>query len=235
MIISVIVRTHNEERNLNRFILGYYNWVDYILVQDDQSDNIDYIINAVETYSPKVQFGTYSDKRMGSGDISRAYHHIQLNQLIDWAEELNSDWIIMDDCDCFPNRILKNGARELLENCEKDFIFATRVYFYKDGGFLSNFCSSGGVWQQGIWAWKANKEFRFIDDGARPQKFDPISDERILRIKPPLSLLHFPWPDNEVINEKRKRYSAIYGSVYNNFDPLRFGGKLLPPEDWMVE
>jgi hypothetical protein len=47
--------------------------------------------------------------------------------------------------------------------------------------------------------------------------------------------MHFPWVDDEIIEIKRRRYAAIYGEEYENFDPKRFGGNLLRPPEWLKE
>ena len=99
--IVVIVRTHNEQKNLNRFVLAYYDWVDRILVEDDESSNNTYLLDIKERYGDKVFVRYYNGQRVERNGVSRAIHHKQLNGLIEWAEECNTDWIIHDDCIIF--------------------------------------------------------------------------------------------------------------------------------------
>ena len=235
MIISVIVRVHNEERNLERFVRAYHDWVDYIFIQDDESDDKTYLLDIEQKY-PKAVVENYDGKRIIRETVTRAVQHIQLNQMIAWAENKNSDWIIMDDCDSIPNKTLRLGARQLIESCEKPFIYAPKLTFYKDQGWCPKFSMPHGKWATAIWAWKAKRGFEFIDNGERSQTFDPIDEKDKLRIYPPYATLHYPWPDDNVIIQKRIRYTEIYGMAYSKFDPLNFAGpvdKNIP--EWAIE
>lgn len=233
MKISVIVRTHNEERNLPKFVEAYHDWVDYIFVQDDNSDDRTYLLDVMRDY-PKVYVHWYYGKRIKAGKITRAFHHIQLNQLIEWAEGMKSKWIIMDDCDSIPNRELRLGGRKILKSCPKDFVYITKLHFYKDKGHFPEFSAPQGHSGHCLWAWKADKGFKFIDNGNKAQRFEKIDPDRIYKIDPPFVALHHPWPNDEVIAEKRERYTAIYGDEYKNFDPLSFAGKLEEPPWYAV-
>lgn len=235
MKISVIVRTHNEEKNLEKFILSYVNWVDHILVQDDESDDVQYLFDMKFKY-PKVQLDFYKGKRIEVGNITRAYQHLQLNSMIEWAESIGTDWIIMDDCDCRPNYLLKEKGKEILHYppiTYKKFC-VTRLYVYKDRGYIHDMSYKDNRWLPSLWAWRANQGFRFLDNGHAGQKFCVVDDEYIVDILPPYCLLHYPWQDDEMIETKRQRYTAIYGEEYKNFDPLRFGSLQKLPE-WAKE
>ena len=115
MVITVIVRVKNEERNLEKFVKCYHDWVDHILVQDDNSDSLDYLFDIEDNY-PKVKVNYVPVTQFKVGKVSRGYQDAQLNTLIFAAECLGSDWIIMDDCDCTPNEILQKDIRGLLED-----------------------------------------------------------------------------------------------------------------------
>lgn len=235
MIISVVVRTHNEERNLEKFVKAYHDWVDYIFIQDDESDDRTYLLDIMRDY-PKAYVHWYYGERIIRKTITRAYQHIQLNRLIERAEGMKSDWIIMDDCDSIPNKNLRLAGRDIIEACDKNFIYIPKVTFYKDQGWFPKFAIPKDHWSTCLWAWKADKGFRFEDVGERSQYFTPIDDEKIQRLAPPFSALHCPWPNDDVIMEKRIRYTEIYGQAYSKFDPLMFAGPLDPniPE-WAVE
>jgi glycosyltransferase involved in cell wall biosynthesis len=236
MNISVIVRIHNEERNLEKFVKAYHDWVDHIFIQDDNSDSEDYIWNVIDEY-PKTKLDFYDDKRIvtSNKNVTRAYHHIQLNQLIDSAKQVESDWIILDDCDSVPNKHLREGGRQIIEACPLDFVYVTRITFYKDLGYFPEFSTPKGSTGHCLWAWRANKGFRFIDNGCNAQRFDRIDSKRIYKLNPPYVLLHYPWPSDEVILQKRERYTAIYGEEYSRFDPLMFAGKLDKKIPWYAE
>lgn len=231
MIITAIVRTHNEKRNLEPFVAAYHDWVDHILIQDDESDDYQYIYDVLDKYS-KTLVDIYDGERIERGEISRAKQHIQLNELIEWAESLGSDWIIMDDCDSVPNADLREQGKEILTQCLVDFVYVSRLYLYKDEGYFPKMSMPNGEWAQGLWAWKANKDFRFLDRGDKPQGFKRPKPDNILRLLPPYILIHKPWPTDDVIAEKRIRYTAIYGKDYEKFDPKESSGKLEPLPEW---
>lgn len=232
MKIAIIVRTYNEQKNLPLFIDAYIDWVDYILVQDDLSENTDYLQNLPE----KVIVSYYEGERIERDKITRAKQDIQLNSLIQGAENLGTDWIIMDDCDCFPNFSLKRDGRTILETSKKEFVFVTRLYLYKDRGHFPKLARHNEEWTPSLWAWKANKGFEFVDNGDNGQKtkYVNVRDRHSLNT-PPYVLLHKPWPDDETIAEKRFRYSQIYGNTYKDFNPLSFGGKLEELPEWANE
>jgi len=230
MKIAVIVRTYNEQKNLPKFIEAYIDWVDYILVQDDWSEDWEYL----QDLPKKVLVSFYTGERIERDKITRAKQDIQLNSLIQWAEHIKADWIIHDDCDCVPNYHLIRGGRHILENCDKDFVYATRLYLYKDQGHFPELAKHEGEWVHSLWAWKANKGFEFLENGDNGQKAMPVKKKDKFEIGiPPYCLLHSPWPDDATIAEKRFRYSQIYGDQYENFDPLKFGGELEELPEWV--
>ena len=68
MKIIVIVRTYNVQKNLPKFIDAYIDWVDYILVQDDWSEDWEYLYNLPK----KVLVSFYTGERFEREVISRA-------------------------------------------------------------------------------------------------------------------------------------------------------------------
>ena len=230
MKITVIIRTYNEQENLPKFIEAYIDWVDLILVQDDWSEDVDYLFDLPK----KVRVSFYTGERIERDKITRAKQDIQLNGLIQWAEHLESDWIIMDDCDCLPNKHLRLGGRHILENCDRDYVYVPRLYLYKDQGHFPKLVKPNGDWAYSLWAWKARKGFEFLENGDNGQKAMKVNEKDRYEVGvPPYCLLHDPWPNDTVIAEKRFRYSQIYGDEYKEFDPLKFGGKIEPLDEWM--
>lgn len=89
-------------------------------------------------------------------------------------------------------------------------------------------------WQHALWAWRTKTNFRFEPNGDGSQTFNPPKTEHIYRLPiPPYTTLHHPWVDDTIIAEKRKRYTAIYGELYKDFDPLDFGGCLEELPKWL--
>ena len=128
MRIIAIVRTRDESRNIERFCMNY-QWVDQILVADGGS--LDNTIEIAESM-PKTQVRKFEDKTQMENDIWRNPEGPHLNFLRDWAESEGADWILSDDCDCFPNYHLKQDTRELLENTGFDWIYTVRLYLWKN-------------------------------------------------------------------------------------------------------
>lgn len=77
MKIVVIVRTYNEEKNLPDFITAY-DWADCILVQDDWSDNPDYLFDLPKN----VRVSFYTGERIVRDELTRAKQDVQLNSMI---------------------------------------------------------------------------------------------------------------------------------------------------------
>ena len=226
MKITVIVRTHNEERNLERFV-DSYPWADKILIQDDKSANKDYLIDIFTKNELRVGLRFYNGRRLERNGVSRAIHHVQLNSMIDWAEEIGTDWIIYDDCDCFPTKNLTKDGRKLIEISHRDFIYATRYYLYKDMGYAPKMSPDGS-----LWAWRANKGFRFLPLDDKPQTVDePDSVWNFHGTT--FALLHNPWPDDETIARKMDFYSKLYDRPSSH--PRDHIGEVIPLERWMID
>lgn len=229
MKIVVIVRIYNEQHNLPAFI-DAYDWADTILIQDDWSDDDEYLYGLPK----KCKVSYYTGERIERPELTRAKQHIQLNSLIRWAEHLEADWIISDDCDSLPNVALIRDGRKILESCKRQFIYTTKFHLYKDKGYFPNLSNIEGKWQHALWAWKTESYFRFKDAGDRPQNFDRPEENNILRLPiPPYVMLHRPWYDDDIIKDKQIRYTSIYGDEYKNFNPLHFGGTLKELPKWV--
>ena len=229
MKIVVVVRTYNEQENLPKFIDSYIDWVDLILVQDDWSEDQEYLYDLPR----KVLVSHYSGERIERKNITRAKQDVQLNSLIRWAEHLRADWIIMDDCDSVPNIHLQEDGRSILEGCKQDFVYTTRFYLYKDHGYFPEMSNHNGNLVPSILAWKAHKGFNFINNVDNSQKFTLPDSEQIRKLEIPYILLHSPWSSDKIIEEKRMRYTEIYGEQYATFDPLSFGGELELLPEWI--
>jgi len=233
MRITATVRTKNEEKNLRRFVESY-QWADNVLIMDDFSDDETYLNEVVSEFE-NAQWKQFPGKRVAKEGITRAPHGNHINALFDWAEEIGTDWIIFDDCDCFPNKLFRSSAREIIEACKQDFIYLVRIYLYKDKGYFPYMSKPAGEWEASAYAFRANQGFRFSVDESLPyiQTFVRPDESYVLRLMPPYCLIHCPWPDDEAIAIKRDRYSRTYGERYSRFDPLNFAGELDNLEVWM--
>lgn len=225
MKIVTTVRTLNEQENISAFYSCYAAWVDKILVADGGST--DDTVRRAKTYK-KIAVRNFTEKVTKNG-VWRNPQGKHINFLLDWAfEEEQADWVIFDDCDCFPNYLLQSMGRHLFETAELNgytAIYAHRLYIYMDKYFPG--MNAPG---QSIWAWSKNS-------GIRASLRDPIyyellnmpAEEQGLKLEHPYVLLHKAWPDEATIQRKQNFYEKIRGIPQDH--PLKFGGQLasLPP------
>lgn len=232
MKVVVIVRTRNEERNIERFCSDY-EWADCILVADGSST--DRTVELTWQF-PRVfvrDFPTAIPLKKG---LNRNPHGEHLNFLIDWATRLGADWIIHDDADCFPNYLVKETILSLMKSTNKNYIYITRLYLYKDQGHFPKLAQpiKTGVYEPGLWAWRATTGLRF-KEGIEPHRHQELAflppQNEILKLPPPYCLLHCPWQDDEMINRKLEFYRKS-GEVPNMRHPFESSGKLEPLPSW---
>jgi hypothetical protein len=237
MKIVVIVRTRNEEENIERFCKGY-QWADKILVAD--GDSRDNTVSIAKEF-PNVEVRDYSVFIQMDNGIIRTPHGSHLNFLIDWAFiENEADWVIQDDCDCFPNKILKADARTILESTPSKFVYVTRMYLWKDEGHFPKLAKSGGEeYTPGIWAWHKSAKLRFRAD--RVSKIESHQElayippeQEVLKLMPPYALLHCPWQTEEMV-ERKLAFYRLSGQIRGMQHPLHFGGPLEPLPEWAHE
>jgi hypothetical protein len=235
MIIAT-TRTRNEEANIEKFCLSYleHDLADVVLVADGGSDD-----NTIEIAQniPGVKVREFNERVEGGKGLWRNPHGKHINFINDWAIEEGADWILFDDCDCVPNRLLQESGREILEGTDKLYAYAVRVYFWGDKLWFPSLslkkgrtCSS---WMHSLWGWRAGSGFRAkeADPWLHEFAYTPTPDER-QKIDPPLALLHRPWPTAEDTDRKVKFYREI-GQHPKMLHPTEFGGATEPIKEWM--
>jgi glycosyltransferase involved in cell wall biosynthesis len=237
MKIIVIARTRNEEENIERFCKAY-QWADKILVADGGSR--DNTVSIAKTFE-NVEVRDYSVFIQMDNGIIRTPHGSHLNFLIDWAFiENEADWVICDDCDCFPNYEVKNNVRVLMESTDKNYVYITRLYLWKDEGYFPNLSKPNtDDYVPSIWAWKRETQLRFRADRVSSheshQELSFIPHPlQILNLMPPYALLHCPWQTEEMV-ERKLAFYRLSGQIKNMQHPLHFGGPLEPLPEWAVE
>ena len=218
--IVVIVRTLNEQRNIEPFCSSYV-WADKVLVADGGSTD-----NTVEFASlyDFVEVRTFPDIREKNG------HHFNpqgehLNFLIDWAiKEEKADWIIFDDCDCLPNYALKERGRLLIETAnynDYEAVFLYRLYIWGPNNYFPQLNEPG----QSLWAWRANANIRgAINNETALHVMNIPPPEKRFYIEPPICLLHYSWPDEKAVRAKMEYYRAVEERDIES--PLVFAGPL---------
>lgn len=233
MKIVTIVRTRDEARNIERFC-EHYQWVDAVLVADGGS--LDDTVSLAQKYK-NVKVRNFPIKVPMENGLWRNPHGAHINFLSHWARfEENADWIIFDDCDCVPNYLLVDKGRELLEQTDKDYVYAVRVYLWGEDRHFPNMAQphGRGKWEPSIWAWRASTRLHFRED--HPEYLQEMTirppEDRKLNLLPPYCLIHRPWPTEEFTNQKIDFYRNS-GQIRGMRHPLDFAGPLEPLPDFV--
>lgn len=239
MKIIATIRSLNEQDNIEKCCKSYAEFCDLILVADGGSvDNTVDIAKAM----PKTIVKNYDERVKCKHGIWRNPDYLHLIFLWDWALAEGADWIISQDCDQRPNKFLKQDARIIMEDTNKDFILATQIYLWGQDQYFPHLSNQGGWTMQGLWAWRANINLKVIDN--MPHflfSFDSINSidlnqlsHRCERILPPYCYLHMGWETPEK-TDAHVEYYRKSGLIDNMTHPRDFAGTPEPLLDWMIE
>lgn len=235
MKIVTIVRTRDEEKNISAFCQSY-NWSDKILIGDGGS--LDRTVEIAEKL-PKVVVREYPIRIPMENGLWRNPHGAHINFLIDWARFWeNADWIVFADADQRLTKGLREQAREIIENTEKDFIYTPIVHFWgTDRYFPQLSCPGGeGKWGKIAWAFRATGKIHYRCD--HPEHLQELvtvpTDDQILYLEPPYAQLHYGWPTPGEAQRKVDFYRRS-GQIPEMLDVLDFAGAPAPKLHWMSE
>lgn len=229
MKVIATTRTLNEEKNVGRFIESY-DWVDEVLIVDGGSE--DNTVSIVNDYN-YAYVRTFHERVEMDNGYWRNPQGKHINTCIDWAIEREADWIIFDDCDCFPNALLKEQGRDILLDSPADVIFIVRLYLWGKDKHFPKLAKPTGEWCPSIWAWRADTKIRASEK-------DPLIHDLSVREKPdlpqlqllpPYCLLHYYCPDEETTERKLKKYRES-GQHPTLLHPLEAGGELESLPEW---
>jgi glycosyltransferase involved in cell wall biosynthesis len=238
MDITVLVRARDEELRIARFCESYKD-ATRILVADGGS--VDRTKEIASRYS-NVIVRDYPGRQLMQDGSFRNNDSDHINWLIDWSKEYHNDFLILDDCDCFPNCELQRDYREILSKVEEDYVMVTRIYFWGVDQHFPHMAKPGAdhtKWEPSLWAWKGSQNFRtnnvppaftFQIDGK--DIFDIRKEATIHDLFPPYALLHMSWDDSDRVNMKVKNYRES-GLIPTMAHPISFAGPLAPLEWWM--
>ena len=228
--IVCCVRTKDEHDNVGKFCESY-QWADEIVIADGGStdDTLD-----IARKFPNTRIYIFPEKVWSrDGQVWGNPIDRHVNFLFDRAREHKADWIIFDDCDCVPNKYLKEEGRKLLEECEGDLVLVNRIYIYGTDRFFINMTKPDGSFTPSLWAWK----------GTAPVHANPVGDwrfemnlhpevNRFHNLWPPYALLHYFYQSDEYMAKKLEYYRHETPATQ---DPRVAGGNLYPLPEWAIE
>lgn len=213
MKIITIVRTLNEERNIEKFLNGY-SFSDEIIISDGGSTDETYKIASriAKKFYPRMTI-TWNDfdKDARVPNLTGGYfthEPKQINWLIDEAKKHGADWIIYDDCDCWPNFELLIRARMVFDMAEKEGykrLLIKRLYVYKGNWYFPEMNKPGAS----LWAWKPNDCAVYCKE-EDPKESGMVQDTSVntYTIDPPYVLLHNFAQSEKHIKQKMAWYKA---------------------------
>ena len=236
-IIS-IVRARNEEIHIARHC-EHHDFADLILLADGGSE--DDTVQIAKQY-PNVKISPFLEvMKLDSGYVRNPdWKHI--NFLIEWAEEEGADWIVMDDCDTNPNYLLRDEARQIIEEAEHPYIKAVQIHLWGKDHYFPQLACPNGEWHGGIWAWKAEMKLRTYGEpphfmfksllngpGDVMVDFDKVP---AIDLQPPYCRIHTVWEDKE----RAAAHVTMYrnsGLIKGMTDISAFAGNPAGLEPWM--
>lgn len=234
MKISVICRTRNEQKNIERFCSSY-DWADEIIVSDCGS--IDGTVEIAKKF-PNVRIKMFWERISKDGfQTWRTPHGRQINFMAHLAEEGGADWIIFDDADCFPNSLLKRDCRSILERVPSNLplVRANRIYMLGTDRYFHEITLPNKTWEAStsLYAWRANHGIYADESDPWSHYFDGITNDRCFDILPPYCLLHDYYPDDGMRKKKLEFYKVV-GEQEIVRDPLEYSHDIDKLEDWMI-
>ena len=235
MKIVTICRTLNEERNINQFCKSH-SFSDLILIADGGSE--DKTVRLAKKFD-NVKVRNFREKvELKNGYwCNPDWKH--RNFMIEWAEEEGADWIIMDDADTNPNKLLADDVRDIFQTTQYSYVQVAQLYMWgKDKFFPKMSKINNGEYEVGLWAWKPETKLRtygeiphyfFVYNGSNKMiDFTKIESQRLM---PPYCRLHNNFPDIETTNRKLKYYKES-GLMEGIRHPFEYCGALENLPEW---
>jgi GT2 family glycosyltransferase len=224
-MIVVTARMRDEEDNVRRFCQEYGKIADMIVLADGGS-----LDNSVEVASHLNRVKViHFEERIEAGNTWYNPQGKQANFAIKEAERLGAEWILYDDMDSVPNKILKDAFPSMIaraESYKKNCLYASRAYIYGTDQWFPKMSRAGTV----LWGWRAAIGFRFVEEGYNLDftRFDEV--EKITRAFPH-ALMHYFAPNEEAIKQKLEYYSQVRDHPME-LHPREFGGPLAALPEW---
>lgn len=186
-IISAIVNTRNEEKNLDS-CLSCLKWCDEIVVVDMESE--DRTVEIAREYTDKV----FTHKKILAFDLARKYA----------VEQASGDWVFLVDADeIIPSTLMKKIFEIVLEDLV-DIIYCPRKNY-----IMGEWIKNTGFWPDYQPRIFRKNSIRFTE---QVHNFMHISDDskiRYLDVCPEFAIEHFAYNDSDNFVTKLNRYTTI--------------------------
>ena len=227
MKIVVAVRCYNEEKNIERFLRGY-DFADHIVISDGGSR--DNSLPIIQRYaSDKVRLIHFHKQETINGYTWNP-DSPHMNYVLDAAKEMKPDWLIFDDMDCVPNRLLRENIRPHFKwsSCVQIDIF--RLYLWGDDQYFPFMNRDFDINYTSLWAWQPGE----VDIRADPNIHHGTLiglHKKPCKFETPWCLLHKSWC-SETIDAKVERQNAVGIQMGH---PFTFAGKPEPLPEWARE
>lgn len=224
MNIVVAVRCLNEIHNIERFMKGYA-FANSIVVSDGGS--VDGSVEMLEKLPVHLVHFTGGETVNGEFWNTDGPH---INFVLNEAKKLDPDWIIFDDMDDVPNRLLRENARSVLESCPKPQINVSRLYMWGEDRHFPKLCGYYTPEYRSLWAWKPKEINIRADENIKHGTIVGVTADNF-GVDIPMCLLHKSYsPDT--IQKKIERYNKL-GLPFNH--PFDWAGELQNLPEWAVE
>lgn len=206
MKIVVIVRTLDEEFNIERFCQCYAQ-ADKILIADGGS--VDRTLEIAAQFC-NVKIRHFHRRTAYPDGVFFNPEAMHVNYLIDWAiQDEQPDWLILDDVDCIPSAALYAAMTNILGN-RGNAVCAFRLHILGESEYFPLMSLPG----QSLWAWRPDElpAIRADDSlletqlglvGVPPKETKGRQD-----LYPPYVLLHYFAPTPAAHAHKLARYAA---------------------------
>lgn len=130
-MISAVVLTKNEEKNIRECLLGL-KWCDDVLVIDDDSTD--------ETMRMAEEMGATVIKRSLSGDFAKQRNFALRQVYTERSRSAKGEWVFFVDAD---ERVSKELSEEIKESIKKDNV--NGFYFRRIDNFMGKWLKHGEV------------------------------------------------------------------------------------------
>ena len=226
MNVTVMCCVLNEESNIERYCEVYLRFVDRILICDGGST--DRTVELAKGF-PKTTVVHFDESIDFDGHMWNPLGKMH-NFAYEAATKHDPDWLITDECDSIPTWALQQTARWEMKTPGADIIGVPRIYIVGEDKYYPKL-SFVGLWG---WAHRPKRiNGRYWEGNHKALRRPELTlDTRFWhKLEKPFGLLHYGWPNEEVIKRKTEVKRAS-GSLppYGTPIPTNAGETLELPE-----